>query len=220
MCTGGVTVPLGILTSPTFYRYMFNKQNTVEFMKLQQPQTQLFGSYKGRFLFNDTLNTFYLRLYGVGHMVNDHSESERGNLPPPHGLLFPISSKGSLICTIPDRIAHTTAFVTLVMEHRLELEIAQWAHQEGSILQSIVPWANNFTMELGSYKCLTFFKSGFRPNVLVLENVLLLPFFVYRPTWAATVSFSKVVYIMIYTVNVMNIQHNSPWGCKNSVFLR
>ena len=27
-------------------------------------------------LFNDTLNTFYLRLYGVGHMVNDHSARE------------------------------------------------------------------------------------------------------------------------------------------------
>ena len=29
------------------------------------------------FLFNDALNTFYLRLYGVGHMVNYHSDSER-----------------------------------------------------------------------------------------------------------------------------------------------
>ena len=29
-------------------------------------------------LFNDTLNTFYLRLYGVGHMVKDHSDSEKG----------------------------------------------------------------------------------------------------------------------------------------------
>ena len=45
------------------------------------------------FLFNDALNTFYLRLYGVGHMVNDHSDSERGNPLPPHGLLFPINSK-------------------------------------------------------------------------------------------------------------------------------
>ena len=41
-------------------------------------------------LFNDTLNTFYLRLCGVGHMVNDHSDSERGNPLPQHGLLFPI----------------------------------------------------------------------------------------------------------------------------------
>ena len=28
-------------------------------------------------LFNDALNTFYLRLYGVRHMVKDHSDSER-----------------------------------------------------------------------------------------------------------------------------------------------
>ena len=28
-------------------------------------------------LFNDALNTFYLQLYGVGHMVKDHSDSER-----------------------------------------------------------------------------------------------------------------------------------------------
>ena len=52
-------------------------------------------------LFNDALNTFYLRLYGVGYMVKDRSDSERGNPLPPHGLLFPISSKGSFICTIP-----------------------------------------------------------------------------------------------------------------------
>ena len=28
-------------------------------------------------LFNDALNTFYLRLYGVRHMVKNHSESEK-----------------------------------------------------------------------------------------------------------------------------------------------
>ena len=32
---------------------------------------------KGNVLFNDALNTLYLRLYGVGHMVKDHSYSER-----------------------------------------------------------------------------------------------------------------------------------------------
>ena len=56
---------------------------------------------EGNVLFYDTLNTFYLRLYGVRHMVKDHSDSERGNLLPPHRLLFPINSKGSFICTIP-----------------------------------------------------------------------------------------------------------------------
>ena len=61
-------------------------------------------------------------------MVKDHSDSEKGNPLPPHGLLFPINSKGSFICTIPHRIAHTTAFVTPVVEHWLEREIAQWVH--------------------------------------------------------------------------------------------
>ena len=45
------------------------------------------------FIFNDALNTFYLRLYGVEHMVKDHSYSERRNPLPPHGLLFPFNSK-------------------------------------------------------------------------------------------------------------------------------
>ena len=44
---------------------------------------------------------FYLRLYGVRHMVKDHSDSEKGNPLPPHRLLFPINNKGSFICTIP-----------------------------------------------------------------------------------------------------------------------
>ena len=61
-------------------------------------------------------------------MVKDHSDSKKGNLLLPHRLLFPINSKGSFICTIPDRIAHTTAFVTPVVEHWLEREIVQWVH--------------------------------------------------------------------------------------------
>ena len=70
----------------------------------------------GNVLFNDALNTFYLRLYGDRHMVKDHYDSKKRNPLPPHRLLFPINS----------RIAHTTAFVTTVVEHWLEREIAQW----------------------------------------------------------------------------------------------
>ena len=76
---------------------------------------------EGNVLFNNALNTFYLRLYGVRHMIKDHSDSERGNLLPPHGLLFPISSKGSFICIIPQTGTHTMAFVTPVVEHWLEM---------------------------------------------------------------------------------------------------
>ena len=58
-------------------------------------------THHGNVLFNNALNTFYLRLYGVRHMVKDHSDSEKGNLLPPHRLLLSINSKGSFICTIP-----------------------------------------------------------------------------------------------------------------------
>ena len=60
-----------------------------------------FNRKEGYVLFNDALNTFYLRLYGIGHMVTNHSDSERGNPLPPHRLLFSINSEGSFICIIP-----------------------------------------------------------------------------------------------------------------------
>ena len=47
---------------------------------------------------------FYLTTHSthfIYGMVKDHSDSERGNTLSPHGLLFPISSKGSFICIIP-----------------------------------------------------------------------------------------------------------------------
>ena len=69
-------------------------------MKWQQ------GRKEGNILFKDALNTFYLQLYGVKHMVKDHSDSEKGNSVLPHRLLFPINSKGSFICTIPQRGLH------------------------------------------------------------------------------------------------------------------
>ena len=49
---------------------------------------------------------FILRLYGIRHMVKDHSDSEKGNPLPPHRLLFTINSKGSFICTIPQTGLH------------------------------------------------------------------------------------------------------------------
>ena len=56
-------------------------------------------------LFNNALNTFYLQLYGIEHMVKDHSNSEREKLLL-HGLLFGISKTSSFICTIPQSRWH------------------------------------------------------------------------------------------------------------------
>ena len=79
----------------------------------------------------------FIQLYGVGHMIKDHSDSDRGNpLPPLLRLLFSISSRGSFICTIP-QIANAMAFVTPVVHHSLERKIAQWVHHERSIRRHI-----------------------------------------------------------------------------------
>ena len=88
------------LTTSSFYLYVYLAS---ENMVMEHSDNRK----EGNILFNDTLNTFYLQLYGIRHMV---------------------TSKGSFICIIPDRIAHTTAFVTPVVEHWLEREIAQWVH--------------------------------------------------------------------------------------------
>ena len=82
-------------------------------------------------------------------MVKDHSDSERGNLLLPHGLLFPINSKGFFYMNHPtDRIVNTMAFVTPVMEHWPEREIAQWVHPMKDLSndpshheQTLLPWS-------------------------------------------------------------------------------
>ena len=68
----------------------------------KRPSTDIVHQERERnVLFNDARNTFYLWLYGVRHMVKDHSDSTKGNPLPPHRLLLSINSKGSFICTIP-----------------------------------------------------------------------------------------------------------------------
>ena len=87
--------------------------------------------WKEMFYVTTHSNTFYLWLYGVGHMIKDHSDSERGILLLPHGLLFPFSSKGSFICTI--------------------LGLCYTSHGElAGMRNSSVgsPWANAITMQL------------------------------------------------------------------------
>ena len=78
------------------------KPNTLYFPHVTSYRHSAVMELRERYvLFNDALNTSYLRLYGVRHMVKDHSDSEKGNPLLPHRLLLSISSKGSFICTIP-----------------------------------------------------------------------------------------------------------------------
>ena len=78
---------------------------------------------EGNVLFNDTLNTFYLRLYGVRHMVKDHSDSEREKTRCHHmGYSFWLAARVLLYAS-----SHRQD-VTPVVDHWLEWKIAQWVH--------------------------------------------------------------------------------------------
>ena len=78
------------------------------------------GRKEGNVLFNDALNTFYLRLYGVRHMVKDHSDSERGNSLLPHGFSFRLAARVVLYASSHRQDNTTSAFVTPVVGHWLE----------------------------------------------------------------------------------------------------
>ena len=129
--------------------YGLNNSLKFYFLWLTTSIYDAIGRKEGNILFNDALKIFYLHLCGIRHMVKDHSYSERRNPRLPlHGLSFLISIKGSFICIIPDRITHTTAFITPVMEHWLEREIAQWVHHEELIWWPIAQWLNTLSTEL------------------------------------------------------------------------
>ena len=59
---------------------------------IRQEEGRKEGRKEGNVFFNETVNTLYSQLYGIRYMVKDHSDSERGSLLLPHGLLFLISS--------------------------------------------------------------------------------------------------------------------------------
>ena len=93
----------------------------------------------------------YLQSYGARHMVKDHSVSKRwthchhymGNLSNyQQGFLYAPSH----------RIVHNTVFVTPVVEHWLEREIAQWVNHEGSIRQPTAPWTDTLPWSYSSFQ--------------------------------------------------------------------
>ena len=78
-----------------------------------------------------------------------------------------------------DRIAHTIAFVTPVVEHWLEREIAQWVHHEGSIRRPIAPWADPLPRSLTKSQNSTWHRSVGQ-SLEHWVNVLLVVLFQWR----------------------------------------
>ena len=77
---------------------------------------------------------FLIYGYMVSDMVKDHSESERKPAATTTWATLSNWQQGFFYMhNSIDRIEHTMAFVTPVVEHWVEREIAQWIHHEGSI---------------------------------------------------------------------------------------
>ena len=109
-------------------------------LKVSKTEIDLWIAYVQNDVYTANRELFYLMthttyfIYGVGQMVKDHWVREETCCCHYMGYYFLISSKGFFYMHHPiDRITHTTAFVTPVVEHWLEREIAQWVHYEGSI---------------------------------------------------------------------------------------
>ena len=77
-------------------------------------------------------------------MVKGHSDSEKGNPPPPHRLLIPNMHHQT------DRIAHTTVFVTPVVEHWLEREISSL-----DFLTNLAPVRGSWQMKKKASFCIS-----------------------------------------------------------------
>ena len=76
-------------------------------------------------------------------MRKDHSEREREETRCRY-----TATLSNYMHHSTDRITYTTAFVTPVVEHWLEGDVAQWVPHEGSIRRPIAPSANALTTEL------------------------------------------------------------------------
>ena len=108
-----------------------------------------FGATRKEMFYLTTHSThFILRLYGVGHMVKDHSDSERGNPLPPHGLLFPIKR---LLLYAPshrqDNTYHGLCYTSCEALAGTRYSSMGPPH-EGSIRRPIAPWADVLTTDL------------------------------------------------------------------------
>ena len=75
------------------------------------------GSFSACNRLNSRKEMFYLRLYGIRHMVKDHSDNERKPADATRATLSDYQQGFFYMHHPTDKITHTTAFVIPVVEH-------------------------------------------------------------------------------------------------------
>ena len=130
-------------------------------------------------LFNDALNTLYLRLYGVRHMVNDHSDSGRGNRCRHMGYSFRLTARVLLYAPShrQDNTYHGLCYTSRrALAGTRNSSMASF--HVGSIPRPIAPLTNALTMELNLVPVgVTFLFSRVHPTHCQITHLLLSSFF-------------------------------------------
>ena len=107
------------------------------------------GRKEWNVLFNDALNTFYLRLYGVRHMVKDHSDSEKETRCRHIGYSLRLTTR--VLLYAPAHRQDSTYHSLCYTSHGAlagTRNSTMGSRHEGSIRRPITPWANALTTEL------------------------------------------------------------------------
>ena len=104
---------------------------------------------EGNVLFNDALNTVYLRLYGVRHMVKDHSDRREETCCRHMGYSFRLAARVLLYAPShrQDNTYHSLCYTSCGALAGMRNSSMGPPH-EGSIRRPIAPWANALTTEL------------------------------------------------------------------------
>ena len=159
-------------------------------------------------------------MYKNRHLANPFQYKNKHHTNP-----FQCTRTDQLVLTRFWWIAHTTAFVTSVVEHWLEREIAQWVHHEGSIRQSIAPWAmllpRSYISLLASRS--TLYQNCYKSNFIGLvikthstKRLMSLLYIVDRPSWPChTVAYERSVRVVyeIFTHTVTYARGKLGIGC-------
>ena len=117
-------------------------------------------------LYLTTHSTYLIYAY----MVNDHSNSERGNLLPPHELLFSISSKGSFICIIPQtgwHIPQPLLHHSLAGTRNYKYDLQWFALY---VLLREIFWSQNVSIHLNIFRRVHWNKGGSRQTLCSSHN--------------------------------------------------
>ena len=84
------------------------------FCHTRRPSSLWKGRKEGNVLFNDTLNTFYLRLYGIRHMVKDHSDRQEETCCRHIGYSFRLAARVLLYASShrQDNTYHSLCYIS------------------------------------------------------------------------------------------------------------